>query len=207
MRKEFIVLSYDVNRYPFRKTLETHVFKVPQLEQMHLVWKKQAGKEELNYNDNLVLRKIMQDLRDEAAFYKIYHKWIADIIAPHYDNKISYSKHPKMRVHLAKTGTVSDFHRDADVTGRLDQINCYLPFTNVFESSTIYCETDYNSDQYEPINLKYGEALLWDGGLLKHGTRFNNTDNTRVSCDFRFSYREHPSIIPPWSKILHSRIG
>ena len=104
MRKEFIVLSYDVNRYPFRKTLETHVFKVPQLEQMHLVWKKQAGKEELNYNDNLVLRKIMQDLRDEAAFYKIYHKWIADIIAPHYDNKISYSKHPKMRVHLAKTG-------------------------------------------------------------------------------------------------------
>ena len=75
MRKEFIVLSYDVNRYPFRKTLETHVFKVPQLEQMHLVWKKQAGKEELNYNDNLVLRKIMQDLRDEAAFYKIYHKF------------------------------------------------------------------------------------------------------------------------------------
>ena len=202
MRKEFIILSYDVACYPFRKVLESQVFKVPHLQQLHLVWKKQINREKLNYNDNLTLRKIMQNLSDEASFYKIYHQWIADIIAPHYDNKISYSKHPKMRVHLAGTGTVSDFHRDVDVTGRSDQINCYLPFTDVFEGSTLYCETDYNSDTYEPLNLKYGEALLWDGGMLKHGTNFNHTNNTRVSCDFRFSYQEHTSIIPPWNNIL-----
>ncbi len=206
MREEFIVLSYDTDRYPFRKALEAHVFKVPKLDELHRVWKKQTGKEKLSYDDNLLLRKIMQNLPDDALFYKIYHQWIADIIAPHYDNKISYSKHPKMRVHLAETGTVSDFHRDADVTGRPDQINCYLPFTDVFDSSTLYCETNYNSDQYEPLNLKYGEALLWDGGMLKHGTYFNRTDNTRVSCDFRFSYQNDPSIVPPWSEILRSRI-
>ncbi len=206
MRKEFIIVSYDTARYPFQKVLESQVFKVPQLNQMHQVWKKQIKKDKLNYNDNLLLRKIMQDLPDEALFYKVYHQWIADVIAPHYSNRISYSKHPKMRVHLAGTGTVSDFHRDVDVTGRADQVNCYLPFTDVFEGSTLYCETEYNSNVYEPLNLKYGEALLWDGGMLRHGTYFNHTDNSRVSCDFRFSYKNHKGIVAPWNQILSARV-
>lgn len=206
MRKEFILVSYDVACYPFQKVLEKQVFKIPKLGEMHQVWKKQTNKEKLNYSDNLTLRKVMQDLPDDALFYKIYHQWIADIIAPHYANRVSYSKHPKMRVHLAGTGTVSDFHRDVDVTGRADQVNCYLPFTDVFEGSTLYCETDYDSGNYEPLNLKYGEALLWDGGMLKHGTYFNHTDNTRVSCDFRFSYQNHKGIVAPWNEILRYRV-
>ncbi|TXI15697.1 MAG: streptomycin biosynthesis enzyme StrG [Pedobacter sp.] len=206
MRKEFIVLSYDIDRYPFSKVLERQVFKVPRLDKLHLAWRKQTGRDVFYYNDNLILRKVMQDLPDEAVFYKVYHKWIADLIAPNYANKISYSKHPKMRVHLAGTGTVSDFHRDTEVTGRPDQINCYLPFTDVFDGSTIYCQTEYNSENYEPLNLKYGQALLWDGGLLKHGTYFNDTDNTRVSCDFRFSYAKPEKVRPPWNDILNHRL-
>lgn len=204
MRKEFIKLSYDTRQYPFHKVLE-QVFRVPRLAALHQVWLKQTGKPVLDYNDNLTLRKIMQNLPDDALFYKVYHKWIADVIAPNYGNKISYSAHPKMRVHLSGTGTVSDFHRDADVTGRPDQINCYLPFTDVFDGSTIYCETDYNSNRYEPLNLKYGEALLWDGGMLRHGTYVNDTGHTRVSCDFRFSYSKPEKVTAPWNEILARR--
>ena len=205
MRKDFIVLRYDTGRYPFQRFLASNVFKIPRLHLLHKAWEKQTGKEQRHYSDNLTLRKLMQRLPDDSLFYKIYHRWVADIVAPHYGMKISYSEHPKMRVHLSGTGCVSDFHRDAEVTGRLDQINCYLPFTDVFDGCTVWCETDYGSEDYEPLDLKYGEALLWDGGMLKHGTRTNDTGHTRISCDFRF-HGKYPQLVdPPWSDILASR--
>ena len=205
MRKEFIVISYDIREYPFQQILAKQVFKVPQLSQLHTVWKKQTNKTKLDYQDNLALRNVMQRLPDNSLFYKVYHRWIVKVLAPHYGNKISYSAHPKMRVHLAGTKSVSNFHIDSQVTKRLDQINCYLPFTNVFEGATLWCEVDYGTEKYEPLNLEYGQALLWDGGCLKHGTYANDTTNTRVSCDFRFSYKKPEIVTAPWNQILSSR--
>jgi hypothetical protein len=205
MHEKFIILNYNTEIFPFKEILEKNVFKIPKLNELHHVWRKQTGNNELTYNDNLILRKLMQRLPDEALFYKVYHRWIARVIAIHYANKISYSAHPKMRVHLAGTGSVSDFHRDAKVTDRLDQINCYLPFTDVFEGSTLWCETDYGSEKYTPINLKYGQALLWDGGMLKHGTYKNDTSNARVSCDLRFHPKKPDKVNKPWDSILLGR--
>jgi hypothetical protein len=50
----------------------------------------------------------MRQLSDDSLFYKLYHAWIARMVAPKYGLKISYSAHPKMRVHLAGTGSVSE---------------------------------------------------------------------------------------------------
>lgn len=199
------ILRYDVNQYPFQPVLASRVFKVPKLHLLHEVWKKQCDKQELTYKDNLVLRKLMQRMPDDSVFYQIYNAWVANVVAPHFANKISYSAHPKMRIHLSGTGCVSDYHTDAEITGRDDQINCYLPFTDVFNGCTVWCETDYGNAQYEPLNLKYGEALLWDGGMLKHGSRENNTGFTRVSCDFRFAPKQPELVQSPWSDILSSR--
>jgi ectoine hydroxylase-related dioxygenase (phytanoyl-CoA dioxygenase family) len=38
-----------------------------------------------------------------------------------------------------------------------------------------------------PVALRYGEALLFDGGKLLHGSVPNESDITRVSMDFRFA--------------------
>ncbi|WP_206201900.1 streptomycin biosynthesis enzyme StrG [Terasakiella sp. SH-1] len=172
---------------------------------LHLSWLRQTGREALSYNDNMRLRKLMQRLPDDALFYKVYHKWIKDHIAPHYNNQISYSAHPKMRVHLAQTGCVSAFHEDADVTKREEQINCYLPFTDVYDGCSLFVETGYGKGDYEAINLKYGQALIWDGGRLRHGTRFNDTPTTRVSCDFRFKPLDLEHTPSPWCDVLADR--
>jgi hypothetical protein len=201
----FIVFSYDTKKYPFQQILAKYVFRVPRIDLLHYSWRKQQKRESLSYKDNIVLRKLMQNLPDESLFYKVYHHWINRELAPHYANKVSYSEHPKMRIHLSGTESVSGFHRDADVTGRLDQLNCYLPFTDVFNTSTVWCETTYESGIYKPLNLKYGEALIWDGGLLKHGTYPNQTDNTRVSCDFRFHCKRMEKVQGPWREVLNSR--
>jgi hypothetical protein len=207
MLKYAQVISFATEQYPFDKVLAATVFKVPRLDGLHVNWAAQSGKSKASYEDNLELRRLMQNLHDDSPFYKLYHKWIADNIAPRFGKRISYSAHPKMRVHLAGTGSVSEFHRDVDVTGRSDQINCYLPFTDVFDTNTLWCESAYGLEDYCPINLKYGQALVWDGGFLKHGTFRNETSHTRVSCDFRFSVRNQQRVVPPWSDILLGRMS
>ncbi|WP_170565724.1 streptomycin biosynthesis enzyme StrG [Ruegeria atlantica] len=200
-----VILEYDTDKYPFKRVLETHVFRVPDLAQLHTFWMCQTDRKKLDYYDNMKLRSLMQKLPDDALFYRVYHAWVEQQIAPFYRNRISYSHHPKMRVHLSGTGTVSDFHRDADVTKRPEQINIYLPFTDVRDGATLWCERDYGSSEFVPLNLRYGEALLWDGGYLSHGTKFNDTDATRVSCDLRFHAIDMKIVDPPWSRILSGR--
>ncbi len=200
-----IVIDYDVEAFPFQAILARDVFKVRRIDQLHSCWKRQTGKSRLTYADNLRLRKLMQRIGDDALFYKIYHLWIRQVLAPHYGGRISYSAHPKMRVHLADTGCVSDFHCDADVTGRDEQINCYLPFTDVYDTSTVWARHDYDSDDYQPLNLSYGQALIWDGGRLRHGTFYNETSVTRVSCDFRFHALDGSRINSPWCDVLAGR--
>lgn len=200
-----IILEYDTGRYPFAKVLAAQVFKTPVLHKLHEGWQRKAGRQQLTYDDNLYLRTVMQKLKEDAPFYRIYHRWIAEVVALHYGGEITYSAHPKMRVHLPGTPSVSSFHRDVDVTGRELQINCYLPFTDVWDSNTLWCETAYGHSDYQPLNLRYGQALLWDGGYLMHGTVANETDSTRVSCDFRFQPKFPERVSPPWSEVLSGR--
>jgi hypothetical protein len=205
MLKYAQVISFATDKYPFDKVLAATVFKVPRLDCLHVSWAQHTGKDKASYGDNLALRKLMQTLSDDSPFYKLYHAWIVEQIAPKFGKQISYSAHPQMRVHLAGSGGVSEFHRDVDVTGRYDQINCYLPFTDVFDSNTLWCESDYGLKDYRPINLKFGEAFIWDGGFLQHGTFRNETAHTRVSCDFRFSVKKAERVRAPWSEILRGR--
>lgn len=205
MEEHAVVLDYDTARYPFQRVLAAQVFRTASLDQLHRAWKSRTRRDELVYADNLTLRKVMQRLPDDCDFYKVYHAWIAKEVAPKYGNRISYSAHPKMRVHLAGTGSVSDFHRDAEITGRPEQINCYLPFTDVQDTSTIWIECGYGARDYEPVNLRYGQALIWDGGRLEHGTYPNLTDSTRVSCDFRFESMHPERVVSPWRDVLAGR--
>lgn len=205
MEAHAVVVEYDTGRYPFQRVLAAEVFQVARLDQMHTAWRRRLGHDELTYADNLSLRRRMQRLPDDSTFYKLYHAWIASVVAPRYGGKIRYSAHPKMRVHLAGTGSVSEFHTDAAVTGRTDQVNCYLPFTDVHDTCTIWSESRYGTRDYAPLNLSYGQALLWDGGQLRHGTYPNLTDSTRVSCDFRFHPLFPARVASPWRDVLAGR--
>jgi hypothetical protein len=204
MLKHAMIIEYDTQKYPFDKVLSA-LFKAPVLHKLHVTYQQKTIKPFLTYDDNLKLRNVMQQMKDDSLFYKVYHHWIAGVLSPYYGNDVTYSAHPKMRVHLAGTGSVSSFHRDVDITKREEQINCYLPFTDVFDTNTLWCESDYDLKDYQPINLKFGQAILWDGGYLTHGTVGNKTEFTRVSCDFRFKPKFPERVKPPWSEILSGR--
>ncbi len=210
MLKYACYLEYDVKTYPFARILESEVFKIRPLEQLHLFWrahkKRQGGNDEPTYKDNLTLRGLMQKQPDHSLFYKLYHAFILKEIAPLYGGKISYSHHPQMRVHMAGTPSVSKWHRDVDITGRDDQINVFLPFTHCSGSNALWCESDYRLGDYHPLAMSYGQAFLFDGGYLMHGSVENTSGLTRVSLDFRFAPTSQPQdIASPWSDILAGR--
>lgn len=201
----FLTVTFDTAAFPFQEVLARRVFRVPRLDGLHECSRAAGAGEELGYAHNLRLRRLMQSLPTDAPFYKLYHRFIARVIAPRYGGRVSYAAHPKMRVHLAGTGSVSEFHCDADVTGREDQLNCYLPFTDVSDGATLWCQREYGSNVYGPLNLRYGQALIWDGGRLRHGTIHNGTGLTRVSCDFRFSVGGERPVQSPWRDVLSRR--
>ena len=90
-------------------------------------------------------------------------------------------------MHLAGSPSASSWHTDHQVTGRADQINVWLPFVTTCAANTLWVESGYGRGDYTPIPVQYGQMLLFDGGLLSHGTIENTSGKTRVSMDLRFA--------------------
>jgi len=66
-------------------------------------------------------------------------------------------------------------------------INFYLPFTDTYDTNTIWYETKENLGDYSPMCCNYGELVQWDGTNLSHGNKINITEDTRISIDFRIT--------------------
>jgi hypothetical protein len=186
----WLILPYDTRSFPFAGLLKRDVFGVRRLDLLHEYVRQRrralgAG-EALTLQDNLTLRRLMQDLADDSPFYQLYRHFMYKVLAPAVGRPLSYSSHPKMRVHLPDTPSVSSFHSDVPVTRRIDQVNFWMPFTDVDDTAALWLESFYGRGDYAPLPLRYGEVLIFDGGYLSHGSVPNRTRTTRVSLDMRF---------------------
>jgi len=186
-----ILFPYDTAKYDFHGVVTEDVYGVPDLSQLHRYWlsKRRAENPEarLSYPDNLALRAVLQKQGHDSRFYKLYRRFVHNELAPFFGGRIRYTMHPKCRVHLARTEGVSNWHVDVEYTGRHEQVNAWMPFTDAYDTATLWSETDYCVGDHQPVDVMYGEVLLFDGGYLSHGTVPNRTNVTRVSIDFRFN--------------------
>ncbi|MBV9823493.1 MAG: streptomycin biosynthesis enzyme StrG [Actinobacteria bacterium] len=186
-------LGYDTEQFPFAALLRRDVFKVRSLERLHeevLAARVARGQRPvLKTRDNLSARELVQRLPDSAPFFQLYHRFMRLVLAPVAGRSLSYSNRPKVRVHFPGTASVSSFHADVPVTKRVDQINFWLPVTSVTGGAALHLESDYGLADYAPEPVRYGQALIFDGGYLGHGSVDNDSEVTRVSFDMRFGYR------------------
>ena len=186
-------LRYDTERFPFAALLASEVFGVSSLSALHrdVIAARRARRmtTELRTRDNLAARSLMQQLPDDAPFFRLYHEFMRVVLAPIVGRPLSYSNRPKARVHFPGTRSVSSFHHDVPVTKRPDQLNFWMPFTDVADSAALQVESDYGRADYAPVPLRYGQVMIFDGGYLGHGSIANDTSRTRISCDMRFGYR------------------
>lgn len=191
--RPWVIFGYDTSRFPFAPVLMRDVFKVPRLDLLHEYLKAKRRSlglsDRLTNSDNLMMRKLLQDLPDDSLFYRLYHHFMRWVLTPLVGKSLSYSSHPKMRVHFPHTSSVSSFHYDIIVTRRIDQVNFWMPFTDVDGTATLWLESDYARGDYAPVPVRYGQVLIFDGGYLNHGSVTNRGPLTRISLDMRFGYK------------------
>jgi len=189
------LIKFDTSKFNFADIYGT-LLSTTDLSKLH--------NSELNTYDTLFTREQDQSTKFHQIYYEnfensiqpIYKKFISDVVRPLYNGPIVYQKIPTFRIHLPGNIAVGEFHKDKwyrDKTWHEDvqEINYYLPFTNVFGTNTIWVETQEDKGDFAPIEVDYGTLVQWDGVNLMHGNKQNDTNKTRVSVDFRIMKYEN----------------
>lgn len=178
-------VSYNIERFPFKENIQ----KLFDVEDLSLL------------NDNIEVftrekdqstnwHKLFYDWARTEKFTELYENFILSVVKPLYDKDIIYQSIPTFRVAYPNNIAVGEFHKDKyyrnkEWAAKVKEDNFFLPFTDAFDSNTIWVESEEDKGDFSPMNCKYGEFIQWDGSNLTHGNKINNTGRARVSIDFR----------------------
>jgi hypothetical protein len=175
-------LKYDTSLYPFREIVKTNL-KTNTLENLHEVEKYDTLVREKDQSTTWHKRFYRDDLN---RFQKLYNTFIKNFIKYEFElDEIIYQKIPTFRVHLKDNQAVGEWHRDRDYNHGKSEINIWLPFTDAYDTNTIWIESEEDKNDFKPYNVSYGEVLVFNGANLIHGNKTNIEHDTRVSVDFR----------------------
>lgn len=186
-------VPYDTTKYDFAGVFGEHLLRVDDLSLYHETFLKQKTERgegnAISYDDNIAVRETFKRSVEKPWFFKLYRAFAVNVIAPLFGNDMTYNWPPVFRVHMAGSPSVSGFHRDVEVTGRHDLITVWVPFVDTFDTNSIWIEQEYGKRNFAPVQVNYGQALLFDSGYLWHGSVANKTNVTRFSMDFRVAPR------------------
>lgn len=127
----------------------------------------------------------------------IYEKFIKEFVSKEFDEDFLYQSFPTVRFHIPGNVAVGRFHTDAEFGHPEGEINFIIPLTDSSDTASIWVESEPGKNDFEPIRLRIGTLIMFDGNHLTHGNKVNETGSTRVSMDFRIlplsKYDEHNS--------------
>lgn len=179
-------IKYSTEDYPFKSLFETK-YNLGLLEEIKEIVELHERKDDQKSK----WHPLFYEWARTNDFEDLYKKFLVENIKPLYeDTKIVYQKIPTFRVALRENIAVGEFHKDKDYRNldwamKVREDNFYLPFTDAFDTNTIWVESSEDKGDYMPMNCMYGECIQWDGSNLKHGNKVNKTGKVRVSIDFR----------------------
>ena len=128
-----------------------------------------------------------------AEFITLYKLFIKNEIAPLFveENQLIYQKSPSFRISQPGGKAVYVPHCDGDELHKhpSGEINVYMPLTKIFGNNSMYVESLPGLGDYVPVEGDFGNLFLFYGNKLRHFNKFNDTNTTRCSFDFR--------VIPP----------
>jgi len=179
------IFQYDTEKYPFRKIVEG-IFERLDLERFHEV-KSYPVLEAAKTDQSTDWHKIFYT-KFEEYMGDLYRRFLSEIVSPAFSvekGSLVYQKVPTFRVHMVENLGVGEFHRDSDYNHSSYELNIWLPFTDTYDTNTVWIHT--NGDEFPPvpISVKYGQAMVFNGADFLHGNYINKTLDTRVSIDFR----------------------
>ena len=98
-----------------------------------------------------------------------------------------YAAFPCARVQQPSRFHTIRCHVDAMYGHGPCSVNCWLPLTALDERglNSLHVESEPGAEDFRPIRARVGEIRVFDGSACAHYTVANESDETRVSLDFR----------------------
>ena len=197
IKNKFFTLKYNSKSFPFKKIFENHLsgLNVKKLEKVHeQVPKKFVIKKKINsvksdqkfpiYEFLYKIYENKKKVKKKLDFLIIYEEFIKFLSQKIFKESLIYQKKPTLRIMFPKNRSVAQFHRDREYNHPIEEINVWVPVTEAKNSNTLWIESAFEKADFRPVNLKYGEFLIFDSGLM-HGNKINKENKTRLSFDFR----------------------
>lgn len=190
--------SYDTDVHNFRSKI-CEIFENEDLEHLH----QQETYKVFNRKTDQSTKWHRKFYDNSAKLNDLYVKFVKEVIQPLFGNEsLVYQRIPTFRVHLVGNLSVGEFHRDRDYRHLTNEINFWVPVTNAYGTNTIWIETEEGLNDMKPYDVKYGEVLKFNGANLLHGNQINQTEQTRVSMDFRVI--PYSDFIPSTSESIYT---
>jgi hypothetical protein len=188
------IIKYDTKIYRFKELVE-EVFNCSELNRIHIHRKDLFPGEEL-------LSKPWPFNEATDDYYKTfygklgsgwsemvnsYEMFVNNEISKLFDEDFLYQYFPSFRIHLPGLKAVNKWHYDSDDYHKHPdgEINFHLSVTDCFDTNAIWVESKPRKEDFEPIEMSYGQFAQFDGNKCTHGNKVNLTGKTRISFDFR----------------------
>ena len=157
-------IDYDTKKYPFREIVSNMLeINNNRLEDLHLL-------------ENYGLLSREQDQKTKWH-KKYYDKFQTEFLSTY----LKLVKEIKERFEYKEI----IWHKDKTYEHNATEVNFWMPFVNTNVFNSIWTESSEDKGDYKPYLVNYGEILVFSGANLYHGNKNNESNDTRVSVDFR----------------------
>ena len=132
---------------------------------------------------------------EDRGFVEIYRQFMRLIQDEIFQSKIVFQRLPSLRIHYPGFTSYGVMHTDREYNHPPEEINIWVPITRATKSASMLIESEIGKADYQPVEMDYGELLIFDSGLT-HGNGINHEGYTRMSFDMRViprSIYEEPS--------------
>ena len=182
----YSVIPYDTSKYNFTEIIR-ELFQVDELSDIHTLTNEKYGTFLVGKDSSTTFHKQFYDKYHSGweILQNTYDNFVEDYAVTYFNEDILYQKFPTFRVHLPNNVAVGAFHNDSEFHHPGGEINYILPLTNSEDTASVWVESEPKKEDFEAMDMKVGELIMFNGNKLTHGNKTNLTDKTRVSMDFR----------------------
>jgi ectoine hydroxylase-related dioxygenase (phytanoyl-CoA dioxygenase family) len=177
-------IDYDTKKYPFREIV-SNILEIDsnRLEDLHLL--ENYGLLSREQDQKTKWHKKYYD-KFKTEFFLTYLELVKELRERFEYKEIIYQQIPTFRVQLGNGNVaVGEWHKDKTYEHGATEVNFWMPFINTNAFNSIWTESSEDKGDYKPYLVNYGEILVFSGANLYHGNKNNESNETRVSVDFR----------------------
>lgn len=199
-RDRAMTLRYDPSEYPLLDAFcdlvgERHLATVHERWRAH-----DRGQSHLEEKRALLAPLAVPSAKRDA-FEEVYDRLVREVVLPaiaerqrkHLDaaetcmRQYLYAAFPCARVQQPSRFHTIRCHVDAMYGHGPCSVNCWLPLTALDARglNSLHVESEPGAEDFRPIRARVGEIRVFDGSACAHYTVANESDETRVSLDFR----------------------